>query len=138
MRVLWADAICINQQDVHERNSQVLMMRHIYEGAEQKLMWLGEDTGNAQQAFEVLQDLEPYLSQPELDIANTLNLIESESENALGKLLGRSWFLRVWVVQETSCAGRATVVCGKHSMDWKVFLEVAESFNSFKRAIFLV
>ena len=113
-------------------------MRHIYEGAEQVLIWLGEDTGDAQQAFEVLQDLEPYLSQSELDIANTINLIESESGNALGKLLGPNWFLRVWVVQEASCAGRATVVCGKHSMDWKLFLEVADILNSFKRVSFLV
>lgn len=47
MRVPWADAICINQQDIYERNSQVLLMRHIYEGAEQVLIWLGKDPGDA-------------------------------------------------------------------------------------------
>lgn len=29
-RFLWIDAICINQDDLEERNSQVSIMRHIY------------------------------------------------------------------------------------------------------------
>jgi hypothetical protein len=30
---IWADAICINQQDTKERNYQVCLMRKIYQGA---------------------------------------------------------------------------------------------------------
>ncbi|KAH8727789.1 heterokaryon incompatibility protein-domain-containing protein [Phaeosphaeriaceae sp. PMI808] len=40
-RALWADAICINQHDVQERNSQVLLMKDIYGACQSALIWLG-------------------------------------------------------------------------------------------------
>ncbi|KAF8846605.1 HET-domain-containing protein, partial [Acephala macrosclerotiorum] len=43
-RTLWVDAVCINQQDVLERNSQVLLMGKIYETAASVIIWLGEST----------------------------------------------------------------------------------------------
>ncbi|TVY15387.1 Heterokaryon incompatibility protein 6, OR allele [Lachnellula arida] len=41
VRILWADAICINQQDIDERSQQVQLMRKIYQGASRVLVWLG-------------------------------------------------------------------------------------------------
>lgn len=43
VRVLWADAVCINQCDIEERGRQVQMMGWIYRSAEQVLVWLGTD-----------------------------------------------------------------------------------------------
>lgn len=40
-RVLWVDALCINQQDTAERNHQVGMMAGIFRRAERVLVWLG-------------------------------------------------------------------------------------------------
>ncbi|KAI1012501.1 hypothetical protein LB504_008432 [Fusarium proliferatum] len=40
-RVLWVDALCINQQDNTERNHQVGMMGDIFRRAERVLVWLG-------------------------------------------------------------------------------------------------
>lgn len=37
---LWIDAICINQDDIQERSSQVRLMRHIYRGARQVAVWI--------------------------------------------------------------------------------------------------
>ena len=42
-RVLWIDALCINQIDIVERNHQVAQMRYIYENAVEVLVWLGEE-----------------------------------------------------------------------------------------------
>ncbi|KAK8022021.1 hypothetical protein PG993_012788 [Apiospora rasikravindrae] len=39
--LLWIDAICINQQDLAERNHQVAKMRQIYERCRADLVWLG-------------------------------------------------------------------------------------------------
>jgi hypothetical protein len=39
---VWADAICINQADVQERNQQVNIMACIYRTARRVLVWLGE------------------------------------------------------------------------------------------------
>jgi hypothetical protein len=41
-RVVWIDAICINQADTSERNYQVQQMRRIYRGAKEILIWLGK------------------------------------------------------------------------------------------------
>jgi hypothetical protein len=38
---LWVDALCINQNDVDERNSQVALMGRIYENAAWVIVWLG-------------------------------------------------------------------------------------------------
>ncbi|PMD67529.1 HET-domain-containing protein, partial [Hyaloscypha bicolor E] len=40
-RVLWIDALCINQKDVKERNHQVTQMGLIYSQAESVIVWLG-------------------------------------------------------------------------------------------------
>ncbi|KAF4339372.1 heterokaryon incompatibility (het-6OR allele) [Fusarium beomiforme] len=43
-RLIWADAICINQEDFKERGQQVSMMGEIFSGAWQVIIWLGEET----------------------------------------------------------------------------------------------
>ncbi len=40
-RKVWVDAICINQDNIPERNRQVRMMPHIYSRAESVLVWFG-------------------------------------------------------------------------------------------------
>ncbi|KAK4647376.1 uncharacterized protein QC761_0000320 [Podospora bellae-mahoneyi] len=40
-RILWVDAVCINQEDMDERNSQVMLMGEIYSKAARTLVWLG-------------------------------------------------------------------------------------------------
>ncbi|KAI0104278.1 heterokaryon incompatibility protein-domain-containing protein [Nemania sp. FL0031] len=41
-RILWADAVCINQRDTTEKTQQVAMMGDIYLAASQVLTWIGE------------------------------------------------------------------------------------------------
>ena len=38
---IWADAVCINQDDVTEKNQQVRMMDQIYQNATAVSVWLG-------------------------------------------------------------------------------------------------
>ena len=40
--LLWVDAVCINEQDVSERNRHVHLMNEIYVGAERVLVWLND------------------------------------------------------------------------------------------------
>lgn len=42
-RMLWVDAICINQQSLDERNHQVALMGDIYSKASEVIIWLGEE-----------------------------------------------------------------------------------------------
>ncbi|KAL7945055.1 heterokaryon incompatibility domain-containing protein [Trichoderma barbatum] len=41
-RVLWIDALCINQTDLDERSQQVQLMRSIYTKCDQAVIWIGE------------------------------------------------------------------------------------------------
>ncbi|KAL9075877.1 MAG: hypothetical protein Q9161_001270 [Pseudevernia consocians] len=41
-RWFWIDAICINQADIAEKTHQVNLMKEIYRGAVQGLVWLGD------------------------------------------------------------------------------------------------
>jgi hypothetical protein len=41
VRVLWVDALCINQNDTEERNHQVGQMGEIYSQSQKVLVWLG-------------------------------------------------------------------------------------------------
>ncbi|KAI0517931.1 heterokaryon incompatibility protein-domain-containing protein [Xylaria bambusicola] len=40
-RILWVDAVCINQKDTDEKAQQVAMMGDIYQAASQVLVWIG-------------------------------------------------------------------------------------------------
>ena len=46
-RVLWIDAVCINQLDIQERNRQVTLTELVYSMASANLIYFGEDEGEA-------------------------------------------------------------------------------------------
>jgi hypothetical protein len=52
VRVLWVDALCINQTDNKEKSSQVAQMGNIYKRAEQTTVWLGEAGDDSHEAIE--------------------------------------------------------------------------------------
>ncbi|KAH6982651.1 heterokaryon incompatibility protein-domain-containing protein [Ilyonectria destructans] len=54
-RLLWIDAICINQEDIDERNFQVRLMWHIYAIAGQVSVWLGEEADDSAVAMEMIR-----------------------------------------------------------------------------------
>ena len=55
-RLLWIDAICINQADLNERNEQVRMMSSIYRQATRVVIWIGPRwTGGKNDAAEAIQ-----------------------------------------------------------------------------------
>lgn len=56
-RLIWVDAICINQQDTQERNQQVSMMGDIYRKAEHVNVWLGPGTAATDAALTELMSL---------------------------------------------------------------------------------
>lgn len=56
-RVFWVDAICINQDDMIERNKQVPMMDRIYQNSWRTVVRLGADTEVGEESFSMLHDL---------------------------------------------------------------------------------
>lgn len=56
-RVLWVDAICINQGDMIERNEQVPIMDRIYQNSWRTVVWLRAETEGGEELFDMLHDL---------------------------------------------------------------------------------
>ena len=54
-RDIWVDAVCINQADLGERNSQVLMMGDIYKLAAQVVIWLGDADEESDLIFDIMK-----------------------------------------------------------------------------------
>lgn len=54
---VWADALCINQADIVERNKQVMLMKTIYGVASLVTAYLGEETEDTGLAFELMGKL---------------------------------------------------------------------------------
>ena len=58
-RRLWADQVCINQDDVEERGQQVNLMNNVYRSARRVLVWLGCDKeGKAEDAVKMVEHLQ--------------------------------------------------------------------------------
>ncbi|OCK73481.1 HET-domain-containing protein, partial [Lepidopterella palustris CBS 459.81] len=53
-RVLWVDALCINQQDHKERGHQVRRMNKIFSSAWRVLAWLGETSDDSDTAMDFI------------------------------------------------------------------------------------
>jgi hypothetical protein len=53
-RLLWIDALCIDQGNVSERISQVQQMGAIYRSAREVVVWLGPESNTSLRAFETL------------------------------------------------------------------------------------
>lgn len=51
---VWIDAICINQDDIKEKEDQVPLMGEIYSLARNVYIWLGEGTPESDQAIDYL------------------------------------------------------------------------------------
>jgi hypothetical protein len=56
-RLLWIDALCIDQENNEEKSWQVLFMREIYSKATRVQIWLGEESEESYRAIEFMQDV---------------------------------------------------------------------------------
>jgi hypothetical protein len=93
-RVLWVDAICINQEDIAEKSKQIQLMRKIYAQAGRVIIWLGEAFEDGDTALEYIRSLAEDKARKE----RPLNGRRSKRiDNACIKLLQRKWFRRIWV-----------------------------------------
>ena len=56
-RVLWIDALCINQNDDSEKEKQVAMMGTIFERAQNVVIWLGSESKDSNLAMTAISKL---------------------------------------------------------------------------------
>lgn len=127
-RALWADSICINQENDEEKGHQVGLMGQIYSQARRVLIHIaGDDEGHA-------VSLASFLSENSSLIRETIQEIEwgrnhfpfSSTESMEGvnadprlssllHLCDQPWFQRGWVVQEAALARQSVILWGPTS-----------------------
>lgn len=113
----WIDALCINQDVEKELSEQVNMMARIYQSACLVVMWLGKDNMVSEAAL-ACKSL-AMLSEHRLSDPNLGTLPREVTRNAffaVSKLYRRSWFTRVWVIQELLLAQETKFLYGKYEM----------------------
>jgi hypothetical protein len=125
---LWIDAICINQDDILERNQQIQMMGDIYGIARHTVIYLGESNEKIDDVFsEIALSEFPSRRETQRSLTDgaqrpTLDLIGMEDKQLLAEeLLARPWFTRVWVFQELVLSRDPWVQCGKSRLKWFLF-----------------
>lgn len=57
-RVLWVDVLCINQNDITEKNHQVPFMAQLYTTCQRTIMWLGEGSSFVEALFQWVNSME--------------------------------------------------------------------------------
>ncbi|VUC32704.1 unnamed protein product [Clonostachys rosea] len=126
-RILWADALCIDQESNGEKTHQVKRMAEIYSSAQRVLVWLGPDAESLENFVpsmsEVINFLLEKYSERERPQQMLAPLTPSQREQVLGfkwkhilPVFDRPWFTRKWVVQELSLAKEAMICYGFRSI----------------------
>jgi hypothetical protein len=130
---IWADQLCINQEDTDERSTQVRLMAQIYRRARRVYVYLGDShddldivtlvntlgyrVGLQAMAFKSWNEM-PRVSPKEVEELGSLNW------KALQRMITSAWFSRAWVVQEIGLARKATVLLGDHQFEWTSLMDL--------------
>jgi hypothetical protein len=136
-RVIWIDAICIDQQNFAERSQQVRLMRQIYSSAESVSIWLGpekDESGLLQEFIPRLADVfwgsqRAQLFTDEVLFQKTKTHRTSREWVALKRLFERPWFNRTWIVQEFVSSPQHTFLCGKFHISAELLVLVAKELR---------
>ncbi|KAI4204691.1 MAG: hypothetical protein LQ350_001006 [Teloschistes chrysophthalmus] len=119
---LWVDAICINQADDDEKGRHVAMMRSFYLSVSSTWVWLGTSNAGSDSAMDIAQS---FLSEDFTD--DDFWLIKRESWRGVTDLLRRSWWTRIWVIQEVLSSRQIHVWCGSKRIDFECFVKLIQT-----------
>jgi len=116
IRYIWADSVCINQQDIKEKSMQVLLMVDIYRKSYAVNVWLGLSNESSAVGMEILSFLASkadfHINQPWTRYSSELSLA------GLNDIIHRPYFQRIWVVQEVVVAKHLRMIVGRQSFEW--------------------
>lgn len=150
VRHLWIDALCINQDDLPERASQVSMMGDIYSRCTRVIVWLGSmDAREAARIwtlhFDILPEIIKYIGQNGVDSIKSGDWTEQDLnkrfdlahpvrsdqwERYVRFFQSVRWFSRAWVVQEVALAPEVLVMFAHLQLAWADMVLLARFLRS--------
>lgn len=122
--MLWADAMCINQNDLNERGQQLEIMGSIYAKATRVVIWLGHDEGHVGPG--ILRMVTRH---------DTLDSLSQSQTDAVTGLLKCAWFSRVWAIQEAALSQSPYVLWGQTEIDWRSLIFLLKEIGDQRIAV---
>ncbi|KAF2181282.1 hypothetical protein K469DRAFT_752834 [Zopfia rhizophila CBS 207.26] len=110
----WIDAVCINQENDVEKSHQLAKMLDIYYDGHHAMDFIPSIVN--------LKLLDRMVAGEGPDKKTAISWV------AFANLLRRPWFRRRWVIQEVASSRRASVQCGKKSINWIDFADAVQLF----------
>lgn len=135
---IWADAVCINQIDIEERNHQVQMMATVYRKASRVITYIGKAPPDAELGIRLATQLrqlgEIHLGRNvSSDPTDYLELPPEDDAawEALRMLIAAHWSRRTWILQESVLNHNNAMVCGSLTIQpWELLTDVAALANT--------
>ncbi|KAJ4415007.1 hypothetical protein N0V82_007589 [Gnomoniopsis sp. IMI 355080] len=146
---IWADALCIDQENISERNHQVAMMGQLYTKAEIVLCSIASQDVEICLALELYRKIHETLFLSEsppsvsdlvhrrwlaripslVNVANKHRRDRGPAWNALSAFSGLRYWRRAWIVQEIFLAQQVLLICDAESLDFKYLFEISSLLN---------
>lgn len=135
-RLLWVDALCINQNDDVERGRQVRIMGQIYQNCVRDLLWLGPENAQISRAMRLILKIQGHGESGHKKTCRSMVETESTTFSAFSDqdwddlkslILHPVEWGRVWIIQELILSPEFTLVCGKDTLDWNCIDSVLEN-----------
>ena len=122
-RVLWVDALCINQEDGRERNHQVTLMKTIYAHADRTIMWLGANQWNRLNPLLRMKDFNSFSLEAKETGQAGFGFADMEFKylSVWYGLLGASYWTRLWIIQEVVLSKNLILQLGDVAATWEDF-----------------
>jgi hypothetical protein len=118
-RLIWADSLCIDQQDEKEKAAQIIRIRAIYKEAQLVAAWIGIELDGSDQVMQLLGSIQYEHSGRGKSVSTPIkSMIRSSMNHQLEKFFWRSFWNRLWIIQEIVVASRVSIFCGRHMADW--------------------
>ncbi|KAI0135830.1 HET-domain-containing protein [Daldinia grandis] len=136
-RIVWADAICINQSNSIEKSQQVMRMGPIFRSASRVVGFLGEENNDSAHAMNIMSYIgsqvdvnwEPvnmwpakYCTDSTISDKSCILPVATRDMCAIYHILHRHWYERLWIRQEILLANsHAILKCGTAQTSWVAF-----------------
>ena len=134
-RMLWIDAICIDQENLEERGHQVKKMGDVYHTARKVIIWLGPASDDSGIAVRSLQEISAMIevdwntgtmrpkTRADANWANTQLpwMWDDKTSESVENLLQAPWFNRLWIWQEVLLSRTAEIYVGHETLPWSDF-----------------
>ena len=134
-RILWIDAVCINQADDTERGQQVALMRDVYRQARRTWVHLNGNNSSPSATFLSIKTLaqqtrkdktpnrvlnhETNLDAQDHETMNGTSLPPQCEKEALIDFYNLPWFRRLWVVQEVALSREVWCIWCNQCIAWR-------------------